>query len=46
MNLNGEAHFQPRMVYVCLIVHSTILQVTLAHLECTIMTNCVQSLVQ
>ena len=42
---DGEAYFQPRNVYACLIVHSRILQVRLAHLEFTTIIDCVQSLI-
>ena len=42
---DGEAYFQPRNVYACLIVHSRILEVRLAHLEFTTIIDCVQSLI-
>lgn len=42
---DGEAYFQPRNVYVCLIGHSRILQVRLAHLEFATIIDCVQSLI-
>lgn len=42
---DGEAYFQPRNVYVCLIVYSRILQVRLAHFEFATIIDCVQSLI-